>query len=216
MRWPTIVSTALMMVAASTASAATFTFNSDPFAGSTALTTPGRQIVGGEPIISFDPAADKFVFHPSFFAIGNTVSFANDLVGNLPASGLNVIVLRTLDNDANAGTPFGAGAAANLLADRIVADGAGLFIYFNSGLGLPRLVYSTNLNDPVADLKVLARMSNLAGDPALLSSFTAENFAISVPEPATWATMIAGFALIGAAVRRSKASAVNAALPARA
>ena len=47
---------------ASTASAAVFTFDTDPFASSDALTTPGRQIVGGEPFISFSLASDVFAF----------------------------------------------------------------------------------------------------------------------------------------------------------
>jgi hypothetical protein len=47
----TFVVVALSAVAAN-AGAATFTFATDPFAGSTALTTPGRQVVGGEPFTS--------------------------------------------------------------------------------------------------------------------------------------------------------------------
>ena len=44
----------------STASASTFTFDTDPFAGTPVLTTPGRQIVGGENFIVFNPATDVF------------------------------------------------------------------------------------------------------------------------------------------------------------
>ena len=39
---------------------------------------------------------------------------------------------------------------------RSLLQGPGFFIYFNSGLDLPRLVYSTDLSDNTADLKVLA------------------------------------------------------------
>ncbi len=42
------------------ADAATITFSTPPFAGSTALTTPGRQVVGGELFTAFDIGADVF------------------------------------------------------------------------------------------------------------------------------------------------------------
>lgn len=207
MRFSMIAAMTLSVLAASNASATTFTFDSDPFAGSTALTTPGRQVVGGEPSISFDTATDRFVFDRGFFAVGDTVSFANDVVSNLATSGLNVIVLETFDNDGNSGTPFGAGTATNLLAGRITTDGAGFFVYFNQGLDVPRLVYSTNLNDETADLKILARMTNLAGSTGALAGFTAANFdiaAAAVPEPAVWAMMLAGFGVVGGAMRRTR------------
>ncbi len=188
---------------AASASAQIFSFASDPFAGSTALTTPGRQIVGGEPSITFNIGTDQFVFDPAFFDVGTSVNFGSGLVGSLPTSGLNVIVLQTTDDDANLATAFGAGNAANLLAGQITSDGAGFFIYFNSGLNLPRLVYSTNLDDETADLAILARMTNLAGNPSSLSQFSAANFQIAaaVPEPSTWGMMLLGFAIIGLAVR---------------
>jgi hypothetical protein len=199
---------AVALLGTATASAQqTFTFNSDPFAGSTALTTPGRQVVGGEPSITFNIGTDQFVFDPAFFDVGTTVNFGSGLVGSLPTSGLNVIVLQTTDDDANAGTPFGAGNAANLLAAQITSDGAGFFVYFNSGLNMPRLVYSTNLNEPVADLKILARMTNLLGNPSSFSQFSAANFQIAaVPEPGTWAMMLLGFGVIGLAVRNRRLS----------
>ncbi len=177
-----LIMTALLTLSA-TASAMTFPFTTDPFAGSDALTMPERQIVGGEASISFDTATDVFALGSAVFGVGE-VLFANDVVGNLPTSGVNVIVLETLDNDANPATPFGAGNAANLIADQITSPGPGFFIYFNSGLNLPRLVFSTDLDDNTADLKVLFRMTNLSGQPDALPTFTASNFAV-VPEPST-------------------------------
>jgi hypothetical protein len=62
----------------------------------------------------------------------------------------------------------------------------GFFIYFNSALNLPRLVFSPDLNDPTADLKILARMTNLTGASDQLVNFRADNFALqAVPEPGT-------------------------------
>lgn len=180
-RVPLCVAAALMAFG-TTARAATFSFVSDPFAGSDALTTPGRQIVGGEPFILFSIGSDVFVLETEAFGVGDQVLFANDLVDNLPPADVNVIVLQTTDNDGDPGTPFGAGNAANLIASQVTSPGPGFFVYFNSGLDLPRLVHSTDLSDNTADLKVLARMTNLVGQSAALATFTAANFTI-VPEP---------------------------------
>jgi hypothetical protein len=181
------LTSALLMVS-TISQAATFSFNTDPFAGSTALTTPGRQVVGGEDFISFSTTTDVFEFSAAAFGV-SSLQFANDVIANVPTTGVNVVVLRTFDNDADSGTPFGAGNAANLLADRITSDGPGFFVYFNSGLNLARLVYSTNLSDNTADLKVLARMENFIGatGQASMANFTASNFrlASSVPESAS-------------------------------
>lgn len=168
-----------VMIMASTAGAAIIPFNTDPFAGTTALTMPGRQVVGGELFVDFSIATDRFSFDPAVFGI-STINFANATAGSLPTSGLNVVVLQTFDNDANPATPFGAGTAANLIADRITAPGAGFFIYFNDQLNVPRLVYSTDLSDSQADLKVLARLTNLSGatGQAATSTFTAGNFQV--------------------------------------
>lgn len=165
-------------------------FNTDPFAGSTALTTPGRQVVGNEISIMFNPATDVLAFDRSVFNIGTSINFANGLSSNIPSTGLNAIVLQSFDNDGNSATPFGAGNAANLLAAQITSPGAGLFVYFNSGLDLARLVYSTDLSDNTADLKVLARFTNLSGQNGrdAFPSFTADNFSVvtTVPEPSSF------------------------------
>ena len=178
----------------------TIHFSTAPFAGSTALETPGRQIVGGGLLTTFDPALDVFSFETSAFGIGNSVNFANGVVGAIPASGLNIIVLQTFDNDNNAATFFGAGNAANLLATQITSSGAGVFLYFNSSLDIARLIYSADLSDETADLKVLAHLTNLSGVAGrdAFSAFTAENFQLvtTVPEPTTFAMLFAGVALI--------------------
>lgn len=170
-----------------TAGAGTITFSEDPFAGSTALTTPGRQVVGNELFTDFDVKNDVFRFDPAVFGV-SSLSFANGPIGDIPSAGTNLAVLRTFDNDNNAATPFGAGNAANLLADQISTPGSGFFIYFNSGLDLARLVFSTDLSDATADLKILARLTNFTGQGGRdsMANFSEHNFSTNVPEPATF------------------------------
>ena len=195
MRCSMLLVAAALLALPATVEADTVSFTTDPFAGSAALTTPGRQIVGNELFTPFFPASDVFSFDASIFGIGS-ISFSNNIVGNLPTSGVNVIVLRTFDNDADPATPFLAGNVANLLAAQITSPGAGFFIYFNSSLDLPRLVFSTDLSDNTADLKVLARITNLTGQPGRdeLANFTAANFAIQTPEPASALLLISSSA----------------------
>lgn len=174
----------------STAEAATIRFSSDPFAGSTAPTTPGRQIVGGEPSVPFDTATDVFVFGQLIFGLDNPLSFASGPAASLPPGGADVIVLQEF------GPPMAAGLAATLIANQVTTAGPGVFVYFNTGLSVPRLVYSTNLDDETADLKILARMINL--DQGSMTEFSAGNFA--VPEPSV--LLLLGLAGLAAARRR--------------
>jgi hypothetical protein len=174
------------------AHATTFTFNTDPFAGTNVLNIPGRQIVGGEDFLVFSIANDTYALDSTVFGVGSSVQFANGHAATLPTSGVNVVVLQDFDNDANPLTPFGAGNAADLIASRITTPGPGFFIYFNQSLDLPRLVYSTDLSSSNADLKILARMLNLNGSNGrnAIPTFTAANFEIttiasSAPEPSS-------------------------------
>ena len=186
----------------SAAHATTFTFNTDPFAGTPVLTAPGRQIVGGEEFINFTAGADTFSFDANVFGISGPLNFVNATADQIPTTGVNVVVLDTFDNDNNPLTPFGAGQAADLIADRITTPGPGFFIYFNQSLNLPRLVYSTDLSSSDADLKILARMLNLFGAEGqnAMPTFTDRNFdlaaaATDAPEPSTF-VMLAGAAIV--------------------
>ena len=207
----TFVALALLALG-SRAEATSFTFDTDPFLGQTALTTPGRQVVPNEASINFNPATDTFRLGQFVFGVGDDVQFLNDIAANIPAGGVNTVVLRTLDNDNNPATAFGAGNAADLIAAQINVPTPGFFIYFNSGLNLPRLVFSTDLSDPNADLKILFRMTNLAGNPASLANFTAANFdfipqdATPVPEPTTLLMLGSGTCLLLRKARRQKRS----------
>jgi hypothetical protein len=190
----------VLLAFCSVANATTFRFDTDPFAGTTALTDPGRQIIGNEAFITFSIPADLFSLESTvFLGVGPTVQFVNTMAAGIPSSGVNIIVLQTFDDDGNPATNFAAGNAANLIASQIMTPGPGFFIYFNQGLDLPRLVFSTDLNDNTADLKVLFRMTNLTGQAGrdAMPTFTAANFVITVPEPSTLVLTVIGLMSAG-------------------
>lgn len=203
---------AISLVFAASAHANTIKFDTPPFDGTTVLSAPGRQIVGGEFFVNFDIATDSFAFSSAAFGMSGPVNFANDLATNLPAGHINVLVLRDIDNDNNPLTPFGAGNAADLIAAHVTTHGAGFFIYFNQSLDIPRLAYSTDLASSSSDVKILARILNLNGQRGrdAMASFTKDNFTFtgqvaSVPEPAILWIFVPGLALVGFASRRRRA-----------
>lgn len=173
------------------AQSAEIVFATDPFAGTMALTDPGRQIVGGAgTLVNFNPATDTLVVNSGIFDVHlQTSFFASGLDTELPTSGVNFIVIR------NTGTPFLAGTAANLIAARLdeTSPFPGFFIYFNTNLQVARLVYSTDLNENTADLAVLARLSDFSGPEGLekLGEITGADFGYT-PEPSTFLLTAAG------------------------
>ncbi len=188
----------------------TFTFNTDPLAGTIVRNVPGRQLVGGEQFIQFNLAQDVFAFGPIIFGGETKIDFAEGPVEAIPSTNVNLVVLQTLDNDANPLTPFGAFNAADLIANRVTEHGPGVFIFFNEDLALPELIYSDDLASNQADLRVLARMISLNGQLGIdsLSRFSGANFTIvdstsTAPEPSSLAMWSGGAVLVGiGALRR--------------
>jgi hypothetical protein len=164
-------------------------------------------VVGGELFIAdFDPTVDIIRVDPNVFKIDPAVNFFNGLASDLSTGGLNVIVLQDIDADGNPanGVLNNAVLSADLIAARVTEPGAGFFVYFNTGLNLNRLVYSTDLSSSASDLKIIARFTGDKGADAIaaLPQFSATTFQAAVPEPAAWAMMIMGFGLVGGAARR--------------
>lgn len=185
-RWTYVAVVLLVLV--TTATAAPIVISTNPLTGDPALTTPGRQIVngaGGGPVLTFNPATDVITFDPVAFGL-SSVLFANGITTDptFPSTGVTVAVVQ----NASA-----AGAAADALAARLTTSTPGFFIYFNAGLNVPRLVFSTDLNSPDADLAILGRFNNLTGQSNILPTIAASNFA-PVPEPSTFVLTIGGLA----------------------
>jgi len=128
----------------------------------------------------FNTAKDSIGFDAAAFDLGGPLSFFSGFAADLPAGGADVIVLRDADNDGNPATVFNAGAAATLIAAGVDTPGAGFFVYFNSALGVNRLVYSNDLSDATADLQIIARFTDTTGQAAIdaLADYSAANFTL--------------------------------------
>ncbi len=130
--------------------------------------------------------SDRFLLNAGDFNVAGSLSFINTLAVNLPSGGVNVIVLQDTDNDNDPNTAFNARSAAQLIGAEINQIGPGFFIYWNSGLGVNRLVFSADLSNGEAALTVLSAINTLSGQDAInaLPSFSASNFAFENEIPA--------------------------------
>ncbi|NJK62219.1 MAG: hypothetical protein HC921_05610 [Synechococcaceae cyanobacterium SM2_3_1] len=125
--------------------------------------------------------SDRFLLNPGDFNVAGSLSFVNTLASNLPSGGVNVIVLQDTDNDNDPNTAFNARSAAQLIGAEINQISPGFFVYWNSGLGVNRLVFSEDLSDGNAPLTVLSAINTLSGQDAInaLPSFRVANFAFN-------------------------------------
>jgi serralysin len=150
-----------------------FVYNGNVFANGTPTlaAAPNINVLGQPDIISdFTIGEDQFVFDRVDLGLKSLV-FQKGTAAQINSDG-NVLVLQ--DSFA------AAGAAARAIAnnDNIKAD-AGVFVYFNTTLGLTRAVYSKDLSDG-GDISVLANLDNQRGQTGLtnLANFTAGDFAL--------------------------------------
>ena len=121
-------------------------------------------------ILDYTIGEDKFAFDAKDLGLKN-LTFQKGQSSQIAGDG-NLIVLTD---------PFpAAGAAARAIANNpnITSD-AGAFVYFNTTLGLTRLVYSNDLSDG-GDISVLANMDNQRGATGLanIANFSANDFTL--------------------------------------
>jgi serralysin len=150
-----------------------FVYNGNVFANGTPalVAAPNINVLAQPDIISdYTIGEDQFVFDAVDLGLKSLV-FQKGVTSQISSDG-NVLVLQ--DSFA------AAGAAARAIAnnDNIKAD-AGAFVYFNTTLGLTRVVYSKDLSDG-GDISVLANLDNQRGQTGVgnLANFTAGDFAL--------------------------------------
>ncbi|MBC7972586.1 MAG: hypothetical protein H7Z11_21070 [Verrucomicrobia bacterium] len=131
--------------------------------GLNALNTP-------DIILDYTIGEDKFAFNAQDLDL-KSLTFQKGQSSQIAGDG-NIIVLTD---------PFpAAGAAARAIANNAnITSDAGAFVYFNSTLGLTRLVYSNDLSDG-GDISVLANLDNQRGAAGLanVANFSANDFTL--------------------------------------
>lgn len=146
-----------------------FFFADNPFSGGTPTPAAnGIQVLNKPDIIKdYQIEEDKLVFDHQQLGV-NQLNFQKGISSQLSGPS-NLLVLQ--DAFPNAA------AAAKAIADNnaITAD-AGLFVYFNTTLGISRVVFSQDLNDG-GPISVLANLDNLK-DPTGQTNFSAKDFAL--------------------------------------
>ena len=140
--------------------------------------TPSQLGSGPDQLSDWLTDQDRFLLDASGLGVTGDLSFVNALATDLPTGGINVIVLQDSDDDNDPDTPFNARSAARLIGAQIQTPGSGFFVYFNSGLGVNRLVLTEDLADGEANFSVLAAINTISGQRAIdeLPDFSAANF----------------------------------------
>lgn len=151
----------------------TFVFEGDVFAGATPILagTTGIRFVNQPDIITdYLIGRDRLAFDGTDLGIDH-LKFQKGTTAQIATDG-NFIV--QLDPFINAAT------AAKAIADNpaITAE-EGVFVYFNTTLGISRLVYSQDLANG-GNISILANLTNQAGSTGIanLNNFTATDFSL--------------------------------------
>lgn len=150
-----------------------FVFAGNVFAGATPVLagTTGIQFVNQPDVITdYAIGTDQFVFNGVDLGITN-LTFQKGTTAQIAADG-NFIV--QLDPFINAAT-----AARAIANNSAITAKEGVFVYFNTTLGISRLVYSQDLANG-GNISILANLTNQAGETGIanLNNFTASDFSL--------------------------------------
>jgi serralysin len=145
----------------------TFFFSDPVFRGTSTVAANGIEVFNQPDIITdYEIGQDALIFEAGQLGLtGETPKFQSGISSQLSGDS-NVLVLQ--DPFANAA------AAAQAIANNnaITAD-AGVFSYFNTTLGISRVVFSNDLSDG-GSISVLANLTNQT-NPANQANFTAQD-----------------------------------------
>ncbi|MGL5082185.1 MAG: calcium-binding protein [Microcoleaceae cyanobacterium] len=147
-----------------------FVFSGDVFANGTPNPIPNTGIIGlniPDILTDFKISRDQFGLNTADLGIGE-IQFQNAEIGDITENA-NVIVLQ--------GAFGNAGLAAQAIAsnDAITAN-EGVFLYFNSTLGISRLIYSEDLGDG-GNISALANLTNQT-EVENQANFSESNFSL--------------------------------------
>jgi serralysin len=145
-----------------------FVFSDNPFSGGATVTAANGIQVLNKPdkLTDFNIAEDQLVFGKNQLGV-NKLNFTSGT--NNDSFGPGNLIVITENTFANA-----AAAAKGLANNASITADAGVFVYFNSTLGVGRAVFSQDLSDggPISVIGQLDNIKNV-GD---LSKLTAQNF----------------------------------------
>lgn len=191
------------LLAAAPASAATYTFDLNGVVSSGSSATVDS---GGFRFNFFTIALSDFT--PTVFEVGDLIEASVTLDGPLtvPSAGIrNAVDLVFLNTSYPGTTTETSGTTDLFLAGSPVLNGGSistssdaLFNGFNNFSGTSFTFDSAQSNFSVVALGA----PTLATDTAYFRWITVDALPSAVPEPASWAMMILGFGLVGAAMRR--------------
>ncbi len=145
-----------------------FSFSDPAFRGTSMVAANGIEVFNQPDILTdYQLSKDSMSFEAGQLGLtGQSVKFQNAISSQL-AGDSNVLVLQ--DPFANA-----AAAAQAIANNDAVTTDQGLFVYFNTTLGISRVVFSNDLSDAGA-ISVLANLTNQT-NPANQANFTAQDF----------------------------------------
>jgi Ca2+-binding RTX toxin-like protein len=141
-----------------------FQFATDPFAGG----TPGQNLNRPDVVTDYEIGVDQFVFDKQKFGL-NELKFQKGNVAQLTGDS-NLLVLEGAF--ANAGQ-----AAAAIRDNNNLTAGKGVFVYYNSTLGISRVVHSSDLANGGA-FSVQANINNLTSS-SFQTQFTSADFSLA-------------------------------------